>query len=413
MNDEFLHALRRDPPPEFARELQRRLRRKSARRSPWWTLVLTMLLIGGVAMAAALLLRNRGEPLRADSPVAQQAAPRASVRATQSTTTVQPDQQPPSATSSPSPAATEDDVPVALAASSLVRPLAEALAETVSKYYSGVARARLTTMDDDESLNSLCGNLDFVMASRRITDAERDLCQRWGSEVVEWQLGYQAVALAAAPTTELPPLAPREVFLALARRIPDPVEPARLIENPNATWRDVDARFDSRSIDVLMPPDATTRATFLQLVMEPGCETFPWIRSLKALDRARYDDICHQLRGDGRLREVALSNTLVTQQLWAQPNWLIVLDYSYYATYRRELSTMLQGPAPTPATLTDGTYPAARPVYVYGQKAHLYWPAGARAFSFELASPYTVGPLGSLARRGLVPLDDLERSKQR
>jgi phosphate transport system substrate-binding protein len=146
--------------------------------------------------------------------------------------------------------------------------------------------------------------------------------------------------------------------------------------------------------------------------MEPGCETYPWIRNLKALDRRRYDDICHQLRGDGRLREVALSNTLVTQQLWAQPNWLVILDYSYYAAYRRELSSMLEGPAPTSATLTDGTYPAARPVYVYGRSSRLYWPAGTRGFAYELTSPYTVGPQGPLARRGLVPLDDLERSEQ-
>ena len=78
--------------------------------------------------------------------------------------------------------------------------------------------------------------------------------------------------------------------------------------------------------------------------MEPGCETYPWIRALKQTDRPRYDDVCHQLRSDGRYREVELSNTLVTQQLWAEPNWLVVLGYSYYAGYRTELlGTMLDG----------------------------------------------------------------------
>jgi phosphate transport system substrate-binding protein len=416
MNDEFLHALRRDPPPEFARQLKRRLQRLPVRRSAWSSVVRTMLamvLIGGVAMAAALLLRNREEPLGVDAPSAQQAAPSAPVRATQPTTTARSDPQLPSAPSAPSATESEDkDIQVAFATSSLARPLAEALAEQAAKYPGG-AVTRLMTMEDDESFKALCGNADFVLASRSIADAERAICQRFGIDVVEWKLGYQAVALAAAPTTELPALSPREVFLALGRRIPDPAEPSRLIENPNATWRDVDPRFETRSIDVFMPPDATTRAAFLQLVMEPGCETYRWISNLKAQDRPRYDDICHQLRGDGRLREVALSNTLVTQQLWAQPNWLVILDYSYYARYRTELSTMLQGPAPTPATLTDGTYPAARPVYVYGQESALYWPSGTRGFAYELTNPFTVGPQGSLARRGLVPLDDLERTKQR
>ena len=61
MNDEFLHALRRDPPPEFARELKRRLQRQSAQRnvrSPVVRALLAMLLIGGVAVAATWLLRG-------------------------------------------------------------------------------------------------------------------------------------------------------------------------------------------------------------------------------------------------------------------------------------------------------------------------------------------------------------------
>jgi phosphate transport system substrate-binding protein len=162
-----------------------------------------------------------------------------------------------------------------------------------------------------------------------------------------------------------------------------------------------------------MPLDATIRAQFLQLVMEPGCQTFAWIRSLRGLDRPRYEDICHQLRSDGRLREVELSNTLVTQKLWAEPNWLIVFGYSYYSAYRNELSTMLEGAAPTLATLTDGTYTAARPVYVYAQASRLYGNAAARMLASELTSEYAVGPMGYLSRHGLVPLDEPARRKQR
>ena len=214
MNDEFLHALRRDPPPKFTRELQRRLQRLPARRSAWSSHVRTMLamtLLGGVAMAAALLLRDREEPLRVETPIAQPAAPSAPVHPTQPTTPARPDRQLPSVPSSPSPTQAEDeDTFVGLFTSSLARPLAEALAEQMAKYPGG-ARVRLMTLDDDQSLRALCAGANFVVASRRISDAERAVCQQWGSDVVEWKLGYQAVALAAAPTTELPALAPREV----------------------------------------------------------------------------------------------------------------------------------------------------------------------------------------------------------
>ncbi|MGH8236899.1 MAG: substrate-binding domain-containing protein [Steroidobacteraceae bacterium] len=417
MNDEFLHALRRDPPPEFARELQRRLQRQSAQRSTRFRTVRTLLavfLIGGVAMAAALLLRNRDEPPRVDAPIAQTAAPQTPARATQPAVTPRPNRQ---VTGIPAsqPQAIEPqakDIPLALVTTSLARPLAQALVEQVNK--SGkYAQPRLLALDVDEAFRSLCGNVDFVVLSRRISDSELAQCHKWGIGLAEWKLGYQAVVLAAAPTTALLALSPREVFLALARRIPDPAEPSRLIDNPNTTWHDVDARFAYRSIEILMPPHATTRAALLQLVLEPGCETYPWIRSLRGLDRPLYDDVCHQLRGDGRIREVELSNTLVTQKLWAQPNGLVVLDYSYYASYRKELSTMLEGAAPTLATLADGTYTAARPVYVYAQARQMYGSPAARMLLNELTSDHAVGPWGYLPRQGLVPLDETARRQQR
>ncbi len=79
----------------------------------------------------------------------------------------------------------------------------------------------------------------------------------------------------------------------------------------------------------------------------------------------------------------------MTQKLWAEPNWLVVLDYSDYAPHRHDLlGTKLEGPAPTLATLTDGTYPAARPVYVYGQRRQLDANTGARMLAYSLNNMY-------------------------
>jgi phosphate transport system substrate-binding protein len=162
---------------------------------------------------------------------------------------------------------------------------------------------------------------------------------------------------------------------------------------------------------VLARASATTRATFVRLVMEAGCDTYPWIRALRGSDRPRYEDTCHQLRSDGRYREVELSHTLMTQKLWAEPNWLVVLDYSDYAPHRHDLlSTKLDGPAPTLATLTDGTYPAARPVYVYGQRRQLDANTGARMLALSLNNMYD---FAWQSLPGLVPLDEVERRQQK
>jgi phosphate transport system substrate-binding protein len=417
MNDEFLHALRRDPPPEFARELQRRLQRQSARRgvrSPVVRSMLAVLLIGGVAVAAALLFRDREEPPHVDAPMAQQAAPSAPVRAAEPEKIRSRDPQVTgnggTASQPESKESEANDIPLAFVTSTLARPLADALTESTSRYGRGFVRTRVMIMEEDEAFRALCGNADFVMVSRRIAAAELAQCRKWGIDVVEWKLGYLAVVLTAGPAADPAALTPREVFLALAKRIPDPAEPSRLIENPNGTWHDVDARFDYRTIDVVAPSDATARALFAQLVMEPGCETYPWIRGLRLSDRPRYDDVCHQLRSDGRYREVELSSTLITQRLWAEPNWLIVLGYSYYTAHRTELlGTMLEGPAPTLASLADGTYPAARPVYVYAQRNHLDWNFAARTLAYHLSDESALGPHGYLGRAGLVPLDEVPR----
>src|SRR5688572_13042700 len=135
MNDEFLHALRRDPPPEFARELKRRLRRQSESRSNrFWTVrtMVAALLIGGFAVAAALMLRGGDEPVREDPPVAR-SSPGTPQPVLQSAVAAQPERQ---ATRNDSPAALPQaqepeakDIPLALVTTSLTRPLAEALAE--------------------------------------------------------------------------------------------------------------------------------------------------------------------------------------------------------------------------------------------------------------------------------------------
>ncbi len=303
------------------------------------------------------------------------------------------------------------DIPLALVTTSLTRPLAEALAVGLGRYYR-LAQPRVMTMDDYEAFRALCANADFVMASRRIDDVELANCRKWGIDVVEWKLGYQAVVLTAGPSADPVTVTPRDVFLALARRIPDPSDPSRLIDNPNVTWHDVDPRFGFLNIDVLARASATTRATFVRLVMEAGCDTYPWIRALRGSDRPRYEDICHQLRSDGRYREVELSHTLVTQKLWAEPNWLVVLDYSDYAPHRHDLlGTKLEGPAPTLATLTDGTYPAARPVYVYGQRRQLDANTGARMLAHELEQ--SVRLWVAAPANGLVPLDEVERRQQK
>jgi phosphate transport system substrate-binding protein len=404
MNDEFLSALRRDPPPRFASELQRRLERQSRLniRSSIVRSVVGVLMIGGVAVAAALLLRERPEPSPGAAPVARvmpspfsgAAQPTRSSHHAPRLARGGGAAQPAEATQ-----AASGDIPVWVIASPLPRPLAQAFVGRLPKY-GYFAQPRVMNMDDDEALRALCGNTDFAFVSRRISTEELALCQKWGIDIDEWKLGYQAVVLSAGPSAKPLALTPREMFLALAERIPDPAHPGQLIDNPNLTWHDVDKRFGDGTIDVALA-DFTAQLSFLQLVMEPGCDTYPWIRALKVTDRPRYEDICHRLRSDDHYRELSL--TFLESRLRRDPYGIVILGYPLYMKNRELLpGTMLDGPVPSLASLANGTYPAARPVYVYAQREHLNWNHAAHRIADELTSEEAVGREGYLLRLGLV-----------
>src|SRR6185436_16444859 len=233
MNDDFLHALRRDPPLLFARELKRRLDRVPARqgaRSAFGRALLAMFLIGGVAMAAALLLRSRDEPPE-DAPIAQTVVPKPATPERQPAATARPERQfsksAPAAPAPQQPAA--EDPRSTVATSALPRNIAQTLVDSARVF--GMAQPRVAVMDDAEALSALCGSADFAMVSRRITEEELTQCWNKRIEVAEWLLGYKAVVLTAGPTAQPAALQPREIFLALARRIPDPATPWQLIDN--------------------------------------------------------------------------------------------------------------------------------------------------------------------------------------
>ncbi len=70
-------------------------------------------------------------------------------------------------------------------------------------------------------------------------------------------------------------LSRRDVYLALAKQIPDPANPSSLIANPNKTWKDVNSSLPATKIEVLGPPPTSgTRDAFVELFMESGCSTF-------------------------------------------------------------------------------------------------------------------------------------------
>ena len=257
---------------------------------------------------------------------------------------------------------------------------------------------------------------DIANASRRIKPSEVETCAKNGvRDIVEVKIGYDGLTLAHSRKSQPMRLTRRHVWLALARQVPDPAKPGTLIDNPYRTWKDIDPALPAQSIEVLGPPPTSgTRDSFAELVLEGGCSTFPWIRSLKDTDENRFRRICHTIREDGAYVEAGENDNLIVQKIEANPNALGVFGYSFLEENEDKLvGIALEGVEPTFETIASGKYPASRPLFIYVKKAHVDFVPGLKEFVAEYVSPRALGEEGYLADKSLIPPASAELAKIR
>jgi phosphate transport system substrate-binding protein len=257
---------------------------------------------------------------------------------------------------------------------------------------------------------------DIANASRRIKQAEIDTCAKNGvKDIMEVKIGYDGIVLARDKKASQMKLTRRDVFLALAKQIPDPANPQTLIANPYKTWKEVNPALPNEKIQVLGPPPTSgTRDAFAELIMESGCSTYPWIKSLKDVDENRFKRVCHPVREDGPYVEAGENDNLIVQKIEATPGAVGIFGYSFLEENEDKLKgSLLEGVAPTFEAIADSKYPASRALYIYVKKAHLGVIPGLKEFVTEYVSEKAIGEEGYLADKGLIPPADAERGKIR
>jgi len=255
---------------------------------------------------------------------------------------------------------------------------------------------------------------DITNASRRIKKSEFDTCQKNGvAAVVEIKIGYDGIAIANSKKAEPLNLSLRDIFLALAKKVPNPDGGEMLVANPYKTWKDVNAALPDRAIEVLGPPPTSgTRDAFAELAMEGGCKSFDWIKALKKTDKKRYKSICHTVREDGAYVEAGENDNLIVQKLESNPKALGVFGFSFLDQNRDKIrSSAIDGVAPEFETISDGSYPISRPLYFYVKAAHAEVIPGMKAYLAEFTSEKAWGDEGYLSDRGLIPMPADERKK--
>ncbi len=257
---------------------------------------------------------------------------------------------------------------------------------------------------------------DIANASRRIRPAELQSCAQNGvKDVVEVKVGYDGIVIAENKTGASLNLTRKDVYLALAKNVPDPANTTALIPNPYKTWKDVNKSLPATRIEVLGPPPTSgTRDSFVELYMEAGCRTFAWLDALRSQDEPRFKRACDTVREDGAYIEAGENDNLIVQKLTANPDAVGVFGYSFLEENLDKLKgAVVDGVSPTFETVASGKYPASRPLFIYVKKQHVKVIPGIEEFIAEYTSEKALGDEGYLADKGLIPPTKSEISKIR
>jgi phosphate transport system substrate-binding protein len=307
---------------------------------------------------------------------------------------------------------------ISIVGSSTVYPFATVVAEQFGKT-TKYPTPKIESTGSGGGLKLFCAGVgvehpDITNASRRIKKTEVETCARNGvTDIVEVKIGYDGIAIANSKKSGQFAISLRDLWLALAKEIPDPKGGETLVANPYKTWKDVNPDLPATSIEVLGPPPTSgTRDAFAELALEGGCRTFDWIKAMKANDKNAYKRVCHTVREDGAYIEAGENDNLIVQKIAANADALGVFGFSFLDQNLDILQgSVIEGVPVTFETIADGSYPVSRPLYFYVKKAHAGVIPGIREYLAEFTSAKAWGEEGYLADRGLVPMPKQEREK--
>ncbi len=222
------------------------------------------------------------------------------------------------------------DGEIITAGSSTVFPLSERMAERWTDL-GGVAPS-IASIGSGAGFERFCveGETDISNASRAIKDSERESCAEIGRDPIEFRVGTDALAVTVSAENDFV----SEVTL----------EELALIFSTADSWADVRAEWPDEAIQRFIPgTDSGTFDYFVEEVFDEDEEPI-----LSANPQLSEDD-----------------NVLV-QGITGSPYAIGFFGYAYYDENRDSLNILsIDGIEANEETTDDGSYPLARPLYIY------------------------------------------------
>lgn len=465
MNDDFLHRMRKAPPPGFLRELKGRLDRQpkvppERKRLGFGRGMIVGFLVAGVSFALASVSLT-GWPTSArqffSTPVeyvvqtwqhqrhgSEQDADRAQMKAqplgpawfpthvnAQPASGPAPDTAEAIATPIPplsntatsnAPSATGGR-PQAAAPGAAPKSLIGYQVGTQHDVYpflqSSLHNVDVVELSGLDSFGELCGPYNrrplprLIISTRHIAAEPACKLQHY-PRILELKLGYLAVVLVRSKLYAPMYLSPRTLFLALARRVPDPAHPNQLIDNPyttwSSTWNGSGPALPEDLIQFYGPPqDSPAGRIAVELLLDAGCNSIPALVEMRDRNDPEFESVCHELRTDGHYTEFPQHTDLV-EMLNINPTAIGVATPQWFQSTKTKLNANpVNDVSPDYAELGSQRYPLSRTLYFDAAGTPDYW---MRSLFDNLLTPSFYDTSRTLAW-GFVPLDEAERNLNR
>ena len=221
------------------------------------------------------------------------------------------------------------------AGSSTVFPVTERMAELFQQEgYTG--NITVDSIGTGAGFERFCvaGESDISNASRPIKDSEVEQCQAIGREPLEFRVATDALAVVVSMENDF------VTDLTLEQL-------GQIFSGEVTTWDQVDPSFPAETIQVYSPgADSGTFDYFVEAVMED----FGGEEALLAREGAQYSE----------------DDNVLVQGVTGSPYAIGYFGYAYYVENTGTLKALnVEGVEPNQEDVDNGTYPLARPLYIY------------------------------------------------
>ncbi len=242
------------------------------------------------------------------------------------------------------PDAVEGDV--ITAGSSTVFPLSERMAELFQQEgYTG--NITVDSIGSGAGFERFCvaGESDVANASRAIKDSEVEACAAIGREPIEFRVGTDALAVVVS--------AENDFLTAISKE-----QLGQIFKGEITTWDQVDASYPAETILVYSPgADSGTFDYFIEAAVGPVTLNAEGKADLEAAEAALLG-----LEG----AQFSEDDNVLVQGVEGSPYAIGYFGYAYYTENSGALKALaINDVEPNQENVDNGTYPLARPLFIY------------------------------------------------